>query len=230
MKKQELLKKLINKKKDLEIYLDELNKKNDYCKKEYENKNSLIKTSNEYKHCVNSFLKKELSKTDKLIRNVITLISVLLVIIINILTNIVFDFIKFPINSNFITFTTIIESLIITDIFIFKPNYEYKIEIKSNEVMKKYILTEEKEKQLKSEIDLIMKNKELIAEKIKKTKEEIVSLDESIKTLLIELFNEEKIKNLILQDLINTNKNYDKQINLIIDDFDKQMVRRKNLS
>jgi len=195
--------------------------------KEKDQIDSKINTSVEFKKCVASF-QNNVRKENKIIKNIITFILVLLVILINILSKKFFDLINFPINMYFIALASFVETIAVIDVLILKPNYDYKVKLNANDQMKKYILSNEEETTLYSRIDRIKQENILIEQQIniKYSEKEVIA--KKINTLLFELLNEEKIKDLIIQDMLNTKDNFDKEINIILDDFDKSIVRTKN--
>ena len=151
----------------------------------------------------------------------------MLILLINILSKKFFDLINFPINTYFISLASFVEFITVIDILILKPSYDYKVKLNANEQMKKYILSDEEETRLYSRVERIKQENLLIEEQINVKVFEKEVIEKRINNLLFELFNEEKIKNLIVQDIINSSKNYDKQINLIIEDLEKDLVRKK---
>lgn len=224
--KQKQLKNLIDDKNKLENLLYNLKLQKEVLKKEKDEIDSKINTSIEFKKCVASFQNNN-KKENKTIKNIITLILVLLVVVINILSKKFFDLINFPINIYFIALASFVETMIVLDILILKPNYDYKIKLNANEQMKKYILSDEEQKKLYSRIDRIKQENILIEQQINIKEPEKEVIEKRINKLLFELLNEEKIKNLIIQDMLNTKDNFDKEINIILDDFDKSIVRTK---
>jgi len=225
--KQKQLKELLDDKNKLEDLLDNLKLQKEALTKEKDQIDSKINTSVEFKKCVASF-QNNVRKENKIIKNIITFILVLLVILINILSKKFFDLINFPINTYFIILASFVETIAVIDVLILKPNYDYKVKLNANDQMKKYILSNEEETTLYSRIDRIKQENILIEQQIniKYSEKEVIA--KKINTLLFELLNEEKIKDLIIQDMLNTKDNFDKEINIILDDFDKSIVRTKN--
>jgi len=225
--KQKQLKELLDDKNKLEDLLDNLKLQKEALTKEKDQIDSKINTSVEFKKCVASF-QNNVRKENKIIKNIITFILVLLVILINILSKKFFDLINFPINMYFIALASFVETIAVIDVLILKPNYDYKVKLNANDQMKKYILSNEEETTLYSRIDRIKQENILIEQQIniKYSEKEVIA--KKINTLLFELLNEEKIKDLIIQDMLNTKDNFDKEINIILDDFDKSIVRTKN--
>jgi len=225
--KQKQLKELLDDKNKLEDLLDNLKLQKEALTKEKDQIDSKINTSVEFKKCVASF-QNNVRKENKIIKNIITFILVLLVILINILSKKFFDLINFPINMYFIALASFVETIAVIDVLILKPNYDYKVKLNANDQMKKYILSNEEETTLYSRIDRIKQENILIEQQINIKYSEKEVIEKRINTLLFELLNEEKIKDLIIQDMLNTKDNFDKEINIILDDFDKSIVRTKN--
>ena len=225
--KQKQLKELLDDKNKSEDLLDNLKLQKEVLKKEKDEIDSKINTSNEFKNCVASF-QNNIKKENKIIKKISTFIVVLIIIVINILSKNLFDLIKFPINTYFIILASFVETIAVIDVLILKPNYDYKIKLNANDQMKKYILSNEEETTLYSRIDRIKQENILIEQQINIKYSEKEVIEKRINTLLFELLNEEKIKDLIIQDMLNTKDNFDKEINIILDDFDKSIVRTKN--
>ena len=163
--KQKQLKELLDDKNKSEDLLDNLKLQKEVLKKEKDEIDSKINTSNEFKNCVASF-QNNIKKENKIIKKIITFILVLIIIVINILSKNLFDLIKFPINTYFIILASFVETIAVIDVLILKPNYDYKIKLNANDQMKKYILSNEEETTLYSRIDRIKQENILIEQQI----------------------------------------------------------------
>ncbi len=229
IKKEEKLKYFLEEKEKVSQELKLLKEKdNDYINK-INDINSTIKTNYDFQILIANFYRNRSNLKKEIIRKVFAALWLIFSVtsvnyVIKYLLNF---FIKSSLNA--ILIFTIIESIILINYLIIIPCSEYKNVKESVKNMELFTLDNLSLKDLKEILSKIKSNHELINHSIKEKENYLNNINYNIDNLLFELINDDRIKDLLIKDLITDNKYHEREINLILEDYDKnkEIIRKR---